>query len=85
MLKRGYIGVYHKISPKHLGRYVAEFSGLHNIRRADTRMQMAYVVEGMVGKRLRYRVLIADNGLPSGARSCRHVKIPCNYFKVTVA
>ena len=69
MLKRGYIWVYHKISPKHLGRYVAEFSGRHNIRRADTRMQMAYVVEGMFGKRLRYRVLIADNGLTSGVRS----------------
>ena len=69
MLKRGYIGVYHKMSPKHLGRYVAEFSGRHNIRPADTRHQMARVVEGMVGKRLRYHTLIADNGLPSGARS----------------
>ena len=39
------------------------------IRRADTRMQMARVVEGMVGKYLRYHMFIADNGLPSGARS----------------
>ncbi len=69
MLKRGYIGVYHKISPKHLGRYVAEFSGRHNIRESGTRAQMARVVKGMVGKRMRYHTLIADNGLPSGARS----------------
>ena len=69
LLKRGYIGVYHKMSPKHLGRHVAEFRGRHNIRQADTRFQMARVVEGMAGKRLRYHTLMADNGLPSGARS----------------
>ena len=69
MLKRGYVGVYHKMSPKHLGRYVSEFSGRHNLRRADTRRQMVRVVEGMVGKQMRYRILLADNGLPSGARS----------------
>ena len=27
MLKRGYTGTYHHISPKHLHRYVDEFSG----------------------------------------------------------
>ena len=69
LLKRGYIGVYHKISPKHLGRYVAEFSGRHNIRESGTRAQMASVVKGMVGKQMRYHTLIADNGLASGARS----------------
>lgn len=69
LLKRGYVGVYHKISPKHLGRYVSEFSGRHNIRSSDTRVQRARLVEGRVGKRLRYHRLVADNGLPSGARS----------------
>ena len=69
MLKRGCMGVYHRISPKHLDRYVAEFSGRHNIRRADTRVQMARVSAGMVGKRLRHHTLTADNGLASGARS----------------
>ncbi len=58
MLKRGYIGVYHKMSPKHLHRYVAEFEGRHNSRPLDTRVQMASVVRGAVGKRLRYVDLI---------------------------
>ena len=69
LLQRGYIGVYHKMSPKHLGRYVAEFRGRHNLRRSDTCRPMARVGEGMAGKRLRYHILTADNGLPSGARS----------------
>lgn len=30
MLKRGYVGTYHKMSTKHLDRYVTEFSGLRN-------------------------------------------------------
>ena len=69
MLKRGYYGTFHKISPKHLNRYVQEFAGRQNIRESDTINQMRDVVAGMSGKRLRYRQLIADNGLPSGARS----------------
>ena len=32
MLKRGYHGTYHKMSKKHLNRYVNEFAGRHNIR-----------------------------------------------------
>ena len=69
MLKRGYVGVYHKMSPKHLERYVQEFAGRHNIREDDTADQMGEVVQGMGRKRLRYRDLIAPNGLRSGARS----------------
>ena len=40
MMKRGYVGIYHKMSPKHLQRYVDEFSGRHNARNADTVEQM---------------------------------------------
>ena len=68
MLKRAYIGTYHKLSPKHLDRYVQEFAGKHNIRDADTLAQMTTVAAGLVGRRLMYRNLIAPNGLPSGAR-----------------
>ena len=57
-LKRGYYGTYHKMSVKHLHRYVAEFAGRHNIRSLDTIEQMAALAVGMVGKRLRYKDLI---------------------------
>ena len=69
MLKRGCVGTCHKISLKHLNRYVREFAGRHSVREADTIRQMAVFVAGMVGQRLTYRELIADNGLESGARS----------------
>ena len=69
MLKRAHKGVYHKLSAKHLQRYVQEFAGRHNVRESDTIDQMGTVVAGMVGKRLCYRDLIADNGLSSGART----------------
>ena len=61
MLKRGYVGVYHRMSPKHLQRYVNEFAGRHNMRERDTVEQMRHVVAGLVGRRLLYRDLIADD------------------------
>jgi len=68
MLERGHKGVHHRFSPKHLARYVDEFVGRHNVREQDTIVWMAALTRGMVGKRLRYRDLIADNGLNSCAR-----------------
>ena len=68
MLKRAHKGTFHKMSPKHLQRYVNEFAGRHNIRDADTIDQMVGLASGMAGNRLRYRDLVADNGLDSGAR-----------------
>lgn len=67
-LKRGYQGTYRKMSPKHLDRYVSEFSGRHNVRDEDTIDQMTGMVASMERKRLRYSDLIEDNGLDSGAR-----------------
>ena len=60
MLKRGYYGTFHHVSPKHLHRYVNEFAGRHNVRDKDTIDQMRELVAGMVGKRLMYSQLIAD-------------------------
>ena len=68
MLKRAHTGTFHKLSPKHLNRYVQEFAGKHNIRDSGTLAQMRNAVAGLVGRNLFYRDLIADNGLPSGAR-----------------
>ena len=59
MLKRAHKGTFHKISPKHLQRYVNEFAGRHGIRERDTIDQMQSVIAGMVGRRLMYRELIA--------------------------
>ena len=58
MLKRAHKGTFHKISPKHLQRYVNEFAGRHNIREFDTIEQLASILEGMCGNRLRYRELV---------------------------
>ena len=54
MLKRAHGGTFHKMSPKHLDRYVQEFAGRHNVREADTQDQMNGMVGDMDGKRLRY-------------------------------
>ena len=66
MLKRAHNGTFHKLSPKHLDRYVQEFAGKHNLREHDTIDQLAALSVGMDGKRLRYRTLIADNASPLG-------------------
>ena len=58
MFKRAHKGVYHKMSPKHLQRYVDEFVGRHNMRSADTADQMSLMVRGMDGKRLKYKELV---------------------------
>ena len=65
MLKRGYRGTYHRMSAKHLQRYVIsdEFAGRYNVRSMDTLDQMADVARGFVGKRLRYADLIAARGV----------------------
>ena len=60
MLKRGYIGVYHNFSVKHLPRYLAEYVTRHNLRPLDTEAQMSAIIRGATNKRLPYLVLIGE-------------------------
>lgn len=60
LLKRSYKGVYHWWSPKHLHRYLAEFTGRFNARELEPMEQLHGLAVGMVGKRLCYMTLVAD-------------------------
>ena len=71
LMKRGLHGTYHHVSVKHLGRYVDEFSGRHNVRPLDTQDQMGKMAAGMVGKRLTYADLIG----PKDTRQPRMLEV----------
>lgn len=58
LLKRGYIGVYHYMSAKHLHRYLREFSFRHNTRLESTMSFIKMTAKRMNGKRLTYKELI---------------------------
>ena len=60
LLKRGYYGTYHKMSSKHLQRYLDEFADRANVRHLDTIEQIRITVAGLVGKRLTYKDLIQE-------------------------
>ncbi len=68
-LKRAHKGTFHRLSPKHLNRYIQEFAAKHNIRQSDTLDQMRGTVIRLVGRRLLLRDLVADNGLTPAAGS----------------
>jgi ISXO2-like transposase domain len=60
VLKRGLIGVYHHAGPKHLGRYVDEFSFRLNEGNVKhhTLTRLESLVGAAAGKRLTYKTLI---------------------------
>ena len=58
MLKRAHKGTFHRLSPKHLHRYVDEFVSRHNMRDLDTLDQMAALAQKMTGSQLRYKDLV---------------------------
>ena len=68
MFKRAHKGTFHKISPKHLDRYISEFAGKHNVRELGTLDQMRDTVARLIGQRLLWRDLIAPNGFSNAAR-----------------
>ena len=59
MLKRAHMGTFHKLSPKHLHRYVTEFAGRKNVRNEDTITQMACLARGLDGKLMPWKMLTA--------------------------
>lgn len=59
MLKRAHMGTFHRLSPRHLHRYVGELVGRHNTRELDTLDQMGDLFRSMDGERLRYKDLVA--------------------------
>jgi transposase-like protein len=60
-LKRGIIGIYHYVSPKHLQAYVSEFSYRYNTRLLADGKRFSSVF-GQVNCRLTYKDLILRNG-----------------------
>ena len=59
MLKMGYHGMYHKLSPEHLHRYVAKSQGRHSQRPLDMLEQFGEMVEGDNRKQTTHACLIA--------------------------
>ncbi len=59
ILKRGYYGIFHHVSAKHLHRYVNEFAWRFNIRVQDTISMMESITRSMTGHRLTYQQLIS--------------------------
>ena len=59
VLKRAHKGTFHRLSPKHLHRYIGEFAERHNLRELDTLDLMAAIVRRMEGAQLRYKDLVA--------------------------
>jgi transposase-like protein len=55
LLKRGIMGTFHSVSPKHLHRYVTEFEFRYNHRNVDDGARTRAAIRSADGKRLMYR------------------------------
>ncbi len=59
LLKRGIIGIYHQVSPKHLHRYCHEFGYRYNTRPVKDVVRFEDAIKNINGKRLTYAKLIS--------------------------
>lgn len=62
-LKRGIVGIYHFISPKHLQRYCDEFGYRYNTRKISDSDRFIISLNKCDNKRLKYKDLIAKNNV----------------------
>lgn len=59
LLKRGYVGVFHHMSAKHLHRYVDEFAARWNMGKAPGSVRVDALLRNAVGVRLTWADLVA--------------------------
>lgn len=55
LFKRGLVGTYHHVAPKHLKRYVREFDFRYSARKETDAERATSALKGLEGKRLTYR------------------------------
>jgi ISXO2-like transposase domain len=69
-MKRGLHGVYHHASPKHIDRYIDEFTWRlndGNVKR-HTWERLDSLIGAVTGRQITYKELIADNGKEAEAK-----------------
>jgi transposase-like protein len=59
LFKRGYVGIFHHFTVKHLRRYIAEFEMRWNMSIFDQQNRLDSMLESVSGSRLTYKELIA--------------------------
>ena len=59
IIKRGYLGVYHHMSRKHLQRYLNEFCGRFSIRDMEPLEKMVWLAHGLFGKTIKRKEITA--------------------------
>jgi transposase-like protein len=55
LIKRGVMGTFHSITPKHLPNYLNEFEFRYNTRKVDDGTRVTKAIQRVQGKRLMYR------------------------------